>query len=227
MFFVSEKWTQTYPAAAVGVLTMQGVTNPQGHPELGRHKAALEEALRARYGAYERADLKALPVMAAYVEYYSRFKKTYHILLQLESIVFQGKGIPRVAGLVEAMFMAELEDHLLTAGHDLAVVEPPVRIDVAQGDESYERLNGRAQTLKAGDIYIADAQGVLSSIIYGPDRRTRIRPETEQVLFTAYAPPGIGAPAVNHHLENIRDKVRIVAPGAEVTVLDVYEGGGT
>jgi DNA/RNA-binding domain of Phe-tRNA-synthetase-like protein len=225
MFVVSQAWREAYPTAAVGVLTMQGVTNPQGHPELGQHKAALEERLRARYGGYERADLKVLPVMGAYVEYYGRFKKTYHILLQLESIVFQGKEIPRVAGLVEAMFMAELEDHLLTAGHDLAVVEPPVRIDVAQGDESYERLNGRMQTLKAGDMYIADAEGVLSSIIYGPDRRTSIRPQTEQVLFTAYGPPGIGAAAVGHHLENIRDKVLIVAPEAEVTALKVYEGG--
>jgi len=145
--------------------------------------------------------------------------------LQLESIVFQGKEIPRVAGLVEAMFMAELEDHLLTAGHDLAVVEPPVRIDVAQGDESYEQMNGRTQALKAGDMYIADIQGVLSSIIYGPDRRTRIRPETEQVLFTAYAPPGVDPAAVSHHLANIRDKVLILAPEAEVTVMDVYQGG--
>jgi hypothetical protein len=47
-----------------------------------------------------------------YHDYYKRFKKTYHILLQLESIVFKNKSIPKVSSLVEAMFMAELKNLL-------------------------------------------------------------------------------------------------------------------
>jgi len=80
-----------------------------------------------------------------------------------------------------------------------------VRADVAAGSEVYVRLDGGEQVLKEGDMFIADARGVLSSILYGPDYRTRIRPETQQVLFTVYAPPGIEAGAVRHHLETIRD----------------------
>jgi hypothetical protein len=36
-----------------------------------------------------------------------------------------------VAALVEAMFMAELENQLLTAGHDLAEVQGTIRLGIA------------------------------------------------------------------------------------------------
>jgi DNA/RNA-binding domain of Phe-tRNA-synthetase-like protein len=115
-----------------------------------------------------------------------------------------------------------LKNLLLTAGHDLEVVQQPVRIDVADGSERFLRINGQEQILKAGDMYIADAEGVLSSVIYGPDRRTQIGPGTRQVLFTVYAPAGIERGAVRQHLEDIRDNVTLVAPEAEVIALAVY-----
>jgi DNA/RNA-binding domain of Phe-tRNA-synthetase-like protein len=223
MFVVSEVWRAAYPGAAVGILAMRGVANPEQYEALDRRKAELEQELRARFGGYDRSALRDLPVLQAYHAYYKGFKKTYHVQLQLESVTLKGKSIPGGAALVEAMFMAELEHLLLTAGHDLAVVETPVGVEVASGTEAYLRLNGQEQTLKAGDMYIADARGVLSSILYGPDYRTRITPETRQVLFTTYAPPGIEAGEVQRHLETLRDYVRLIAPGAEVGALEVFE----
>lgn len=222
MMVVTEGWRQAYPGASVGVLAMRHVVNPEADPELNRRKEALEGELRARYAGLDRAALKALPVMQAYAAYYKRFGKSYHVQHQVESVAWKGKSIPRVAALVEAMFMAELQNGLLTAGHDLAAVEAPVRIDVADGTETYERLGGKEQVLKEGDMYIADARGVLSSILYGPNERTQIRPSTDEVLFTAYAPAGIDEAAVRGHLEDIRDYVRVVAADAEVVALEVY-----
>src|SRR5688572_25845260 len=85
-------------------------------------------------------------------------KKSYHVGLQLESFVFQGKSLPRVAALVEAMFMAELDDLLLAAGHDLDTLSLPLTLDVAQGTETYTLLRGDEQTLKTGDMFIRDGQ---------------------------------------------------------------------
>jgi DNA/RNA-binding domain of Phe-tRNA-synthetase-like protein len=120
------------------------------------------------------------------------------------------------------MFMAELKNLLLTAGHDFAAVQEPLTLEVAQGDEVYERINGQEQTPKAGDMQIADAQAIISNVIYGPDRRTRIRPETRQVLFTVYAPPGIGPDAVTRHLEDLEANVKLVSPEAIVSHSQVY-----
>jgi hypothetical protein len=85
-------------------------------------------------------------------------------------------------------------------------------------------LRGDDQILKADDMIISDREGIISSIIYGPDQRTQIRPDTRNVAFTVYAPPGIDEPIVANHLEHIRDNVLIFAPRAEVEHLKVYKG---
>ncbi len=225
MLIVSEAWQATYPGASQGVLVMRGIANPERHAELEKRKAELEEQLRTRFAGYDKAALAALPSVQPYVAYYAKFKKTYHVLLQLESVALRGKPLPRVAALVEAMFMAELKNQLLTAGHDLDALREPLRLDVAKGGEHYTLLNGKEETLKPGDMFIADAEGVTSSILYGPDYRTRITPETHNVLFTVYAPPGIEPAAVRQHLEDIRAYVGLIAPGAEGVLLKVYGPG--
>jgi len=222
MLIVSEAWKATYPGAAQGLLVMRNVANLEHHPKLEKRKAELEEQLRARFAGYDKAALTTLPSVQPYVAYYGQFKKTYHVLLQLESVALKGKPLPRVAALVEAMFMAELKNQLLTAGHDLEALRAPLRLDVATGSERYTLLNGKEEMLKAGDMFIADAEGVTSSILYGPDYRTRITPDTHTALFTVYAPPRIEPAAVRQHLEDIRAYVMLIAPEAAVEVRKVY-----
>lgn len=224
MLTISTEWEQAYPQACLGLLVMNDVENPTSHAELDQLKQELELELRTRYSATDRRALRRLPTLAAYDAYYRQFSQTYHVQLQLESIVFKKKSIPSVAALVEAMFMAELKNWLLTAGHDLAHVDTPVQLGVAAGSESYLRLNGSEQQLKAGDMMIRDQIGVISCILYGPDRRTSIQPDTSQILFTTYAPAGISPEQVQLHLEDIRDYVLLVAPEASVERLAVLGG---
>lgn len=220
-FNISPDWQAAYPGAFVGILAVRHTANPAHHLALDAEKTALEADLRRRLAGMDRPGLKALPILSAYHRYYKRFKKTYHVQLQLESVALKGKPIPRVAALVETMFMAELKNHLLTAVHDLDAVQPPVRIDVAGGGESFVGINGRTQILKAGDMYIADAQGILSNIIYGPDQRTQVTPETTAALFTVYAPPGIPETAVQTHLQDMERYVKLITPDAETAVRQV------
>lgn len=221
MFQVSDRWKAAFPDAHAGVVVMRGVINPAFHADLEKRKVALEGEIRSRFPSADRAAVENQPVLQAYRAYYHRFKKTYHVQLQLESIL-KGKSIPKVAALVEAMFMAELDDLLLTAGHDLDRLELPVTLDASRGDESYTLLRGQEQVLKAGDMMMADRAGVVSCILYGPDQRTAINPETRNAMFTTYAPAGIGAQAVKEHLENIQRNVLIFAPAAQVEMVEVF-----
>jgi DNA/RNA-binding domain of Phe-tRNA-synthetase-like protein len=216
MFVVSDRWRAAFPGAHVGVLALRNLVNPASHPALEARKAALTEQLRARFAGQDRRAIEALPVLQVYNAYLKPFKKSYHVQLQLESVALKGKPIPSVAALVECMFMAELEDQLLTAGHDLDSLGLPLRLDAADGSESYTLMRGEPQVLKAGDMFIADGEGVVSSIVYGPDRRTRITPATQSAVFTVYAPAGIGAAAVRAHLDTILGHVRAFAPDAAV-----------
>jgi DNA/RNA-binding domain of Phe-tRNA-synthetase-like protein len=202
---------------------MRNVANPDHHAALDQRKGELEDEIRARFADHEA--LLGLAPIQAYRAYYKRYTKTYHVQLQIESIARKGKTIPRVAALVEAMFMAELKNLLLTAGHDLEAIQPPVKLDVANGDERYVLLNGQEQVLKPADMMMADAQGVICSVLYGMDYRTRITRATRQVLFVVYAPPGIGEEAVRRHLLDIQSYVELVGPAAAVVSLDVYGTG--
>jgi DNA/RNA-binding domain of Phe-tRNA-synthetase-like protein len=224
MFEPTSAWKSTYPEAHAGVLVMRSVSNPVHHAALEGQKAALEQELRKQFSGQDRVAIASHPILRAYAEYYRQFKKTYHIQLQLESIVLKGKSIPSVAALVEAMFMAEMKDMLLTAGHDLDVLQLPLSLDVAAGTEQYTLLRGDQQTLKAGDMMISDQVGVISSIVHGPDQRTQITPETRNVIFTVYAPPGIDEQSVLQHLQGIQENVKLFAPQAQVELLNVYKG---
>lgn len=222
MFEITSLWKSAFPDAHAGVLVMRNASNPAHHDELEKRKTEIEDQLRIQFSGQDRAAIASHPVLQAYGEYYKRFKKTYHVQLQLESIVLKGKSIPNVASLVECMFMAEVKNMLLTAGHDLDTLQLPLTLDVTKGTESYTLLRGKTQTVKAGDMMISDQTGIISNIIYGPDQRTQITAPTRNVVFTVYAPARIDEQLITSHLGDMREYVRVVAPEAQVELLETY-----
>ena len=222
IFEVTDAWKSAFPEAHAGVLVMKDVDNPASHAGLDLRKEALVEEIRSRYGGMVRRQLENLPSLRVYDAYFKRFKKTYHIQLQLESIVFKGKSIPSVAALVEAMFMAEVKNMALTAGHDLDTLQLPVWLDVTKGDEVYTLMRGQSQQVKPGDMIISDGTGIISNILYGPDERSRIQPGTRNVIYTTYAPAGINTQAITEHLQDIQEYVRLFAPQARTEMLQVF-----
>ena len=209
-------WRATHPGAVIGLLELSGVDNSRPSPELDEQKRATEARLRERYMAFTRAEFLSLPVMAAYQKYYKRFTKTYHVLLQLESIVLKGKSLPDVSPLVDANFTAEVDTLVLTAGHDVAKLQGSVVMDVSREGDQITRMNGAPKTMDAGDMVMRDATGVVCSIIYGQDNVSPISSATTHVLYVAYAPVGVPADAVEDHLRKIEENVRLFCPAAKV-----------
>lgn len=221
-FVVSDGWRVAFPGAAAGILVMHGVANPPHHPAVTEHIRKVEEAVRARFRGVEPGSLAALPVLQAYQAHYGKFRKNYHVRLQLESVVYKGKPLASNGALVEAMFAAEINNLFLTAGHDLNALVGPVTLAVSRGGEPYTGISGQERVLKAGDMMMHDEMGIISNVIYGPDHRTRLTPDTHEVLFTVYAPAGIEVSAVRQHLEEIAANVQLITPTAAVDALDVY-----
>ena len=221
MITVSQKWKSLLGEASVGLLVLSNAPNLTNHPALDQAKLGLEEELREKYRGLDRKSLRDEPTMAAYDAFYRPFRKTYHVQLQLESVVFKDKSIFSPSALVVSMFMSELKTGLLTAGHDHSLLELPLLADVADGGESYQKLDGSHQELKPGDMFIRDQQGILSSVIYGPDKRTQVLSGTSQVAFTTYAPPGVNPGQVQEQLEILEGYVSLFAPEAERELLVV------
>ena len=71
-------------------------------------------------------------------------------------------------------------------------------------------------------MMMTDNQGTISSVIYGPDRRTRITQETKNPLFVVYAPPGVGEDQVIRHLQDIKEYVELFSPEVYVDSLETF-----
>ncbi|TMC07753.1 MAG: hypothetical protein E6J41_15650 [Chloroflexi bacterium] len=215
----TDAWRSAYPGTSVGLLAMTSVRNAPPDDGLRERLRSLEAAVRARHDGRSRADLERQPAMRPYVEHYRRFGKTYHVLLQLESVAFRGRPLAAEQCLVSAMFAAEIDDLLLTAGHDLAAVRPPLVADVTRRDERYAGISGRDIDVKDGDLSLRDGEGIISSVVYGPDHRTRLQPETRSALFTTYALPGISDADLERHLRGIEALVRAACPTADTELI--------
>jgi DNA/RNA-binding domain of Phe-tRNA-synthetase-like protein len=215
----STRIQQQYPDACFGFLAIENFSAPLVSPELEAEKVLLQARLRESFP--DQAAIRADPVIQAYATYYRRFKKSYHVALQLETVAVKGIPVPSVVPLVECMFMGELVDRTLTAVHDLDKIQGDVMVDVADGDEMYTLLRGVEQRLKPADMFMRDEAGIISSIIYGPDARTQVTSVTGRALFTVYAPPGIGPERVQTHLAHLRDYVLLVCPQSRVVLEQV------
>jgi len=204
----------------IGLLAITGVINQKSSETLEKAKSLLEEDLRGKYAQIERQELRSIHPMSVYVSYYKKFGYTYHVLQQVESVA-KGKKSMSVSGLVDSMFMAEMKNMILTAGHDLAKISGAVSLKVASGEETYICMNGREVKTVPGDIMITDGESVISSILRGPDGRTSIDKATEQVLYTIYAPAGIEEKEILSHMDDIESYVRLFSPELNIALKTV------
>jgi DNA/RNA-binding domain of Phe-tRNA-synthetase-like protein len=210
------EWKSVYPGAQIGILEIAGVDNTLRSELLEAEKRAVEARLQAHYSGYSRRDFLALPVMAAYERYYKRFDKTYHVLLQLESVVLKGKNLPEVSPLVDANFAAELDTLVLTASHDVALSQPPLLIDVSYLGDEFIRMNGIPKQLPPGDMVMRDSQGVICTILYGQDNLSPITASTTHALYVAYAPPRVGVENVQAQLDAIEKNIRLFSANCQL-----------
>lgn len=210
----TEAWRAAHPGAVIGLLELSKVENTQISLPLDDRKREVEARLRARYQGFTRQDFLALPVMAAYAHYYKRFNKTYHVQLQLESIVLKEKRLPNVSPLVDANFIAEMETLILTAGHDVEELQGAVSIDVSRDGDQLAQMAGTPKVIHPGDMIMRDAKGICCSIIYGQDNRSPISSATSHVLYVAYAPVGVPAESVEAHLRAVEENARLFSPTA-------------
>ena len=212
----TNEWRNAHPGGIIGLLELTGVENIHASSILDDRKRSTEASLRERYQNFTRQNFLALPVMSAYERYYKRFDKTYHVQLQVESIVLKGKNLPDVLPLVDANFIAEVETFVLTAGHDVAKLNEPIYIDVSREGDQMMQMNRSSKVIRAGDMVMKDAGGICCSIIYGQDNRSPISADTTHVLYVAYAPAGVPAELVDSQLQRIEENIRLFSPNVIV-----------
>ena len=142
-----------YPRAVFGSLKVYNQKNTRQDQRLEDRKRALEEQIRNTY-----PDPREDSVIQSYNDYYGKWEKTYPIEYQIKSLK-SGRKFPRVSVHVDAMFMAELGNRILTSGHDQEAIKGDPVFDLADEGEPYTKLNGEEQSLKKNDVVLRDEEG--------------------------------------------------------------------
>lgn len=223
MLTIDKSISTTYPGTKIGILVMKGISYSGSYDE--SEKTQILNKLGLRYGHLQRKDLKELYPIAVYVAYYKRFGYNYHLLAQLESVLKGKKALPAESGLLQAMFLAELDSMLLTAGHDAARLQLPLQLKTATGTEAYESISGKVVTAVSGDMMLCDGRGTISSILRGPDYKSRITSSITEVLFSIYAPPGIDADSIETNLKKLEKSIRAFSPSSKTELLQIFSQG--
>ncbi|MFC1790677.1 hypothetical protein ACFLZP_04315 [Patescibacteria group bacterium] len=218
----SDRWEDKFPDAFAGALLIRDIINVNNSSSLSQKRAEVEQAVQKQFSGFSKEEIKSIPIIKSYQNHYKKFGKTYHVRLQLESIILKGKSNSNPNGIVEAMFIAEMKNLLLTACHDLTTTKPPVVFDASIGQEIFTTISGQPQQLKPLDMIMRDSGGVICSVIYGPDSRTRVQKSTRDALYAVYAPAGIKKDQIFEHLKDIQTNVLLFSPDAKTELLEVY-----
>ena len=213
---------EIYPASKFGILTVRGLDAGFDRSCMQTLKRDELEKIKVLHSGYERKLIIDKEPMCRYTAYYKQFKKTYHVLLQLESVLLKDRGIPDTDIPVEVMFLAEMKNLLLTAVHDLDKIDGSLTMCAAAGTESYVNISGKTELLTKDDLYLSDESGVISDILCGPDYRTRISGATKNALYFVYGVDGITEAQIRSHLEDIRSYISAAAKSAQFDPIEIY-----
>lgn len=171
-------------------------------------------ALREQYRDYVRADVFG---QNPYFRYFRKFKKTYPVMMQFESVLLKGREFPRWNAVTAVPFLAELETHVLTGTHDVEQLLGPAELYLAQAKEPFVGLRGDVVHTYPGDLCARDEGGIIFSMIAGADARTCARQTSRHVFYPVFGVPGQDPAALRPMQERLAEYARILAPDAEVS----------
>ncbi len=168
--------------------------------------------LRTEAGSYDR---KTVFGENPYSVFFKKFKKTFPVLLQYESVLLKDRPFPRYDPIAEVPFLAELKTHMLMGAHDADRVIGAIHLLSSPGRESYPGMRGEAHCYQ-DDVIGRDDGGIILSMISGADDRTCIHPETLHVFYPTFGTPELPRDALEQAQDVLCSYITILSPDAEV-----------
>ncbi len=183
-FSKSDRYRARYPDVAFGLTLIRGCTNPENPPGFDQYKRKLLRKMRRR---------ETLAEITERIEIYERFFSSFghpcplpqHLKRTVHS------GFPRYNLMVDAHFMAEMCAGILVAVTDFDRFDGALTLDLADEGEVCRGMGDREMATRAEEIVLRDEKEIVCVLCQGADEKTRVTEETQNVLFYAYAVPGI------------------------------------
>lgn len=190
-FSLSEKYQKTYPGVGFGLTLINGCREAAMPEGFAPYRKKCLRKMRKR---------ETLAQITQRIEMYDTFfqKFGYACPLTRHLIRTVNSGFPLYSLFVDAHFMAEMCAGILVAVTDADTFDGKLTLDVAEAGETCNGMGGRLFTMKPNEIVLRDEKDIVCVLCQGADDKTRVKESTTNVLFYAYAVPGID----NEHLEH-------------------------
>lgn len=185
-FSKSPSYETRYPQLAFGLTLIRNCRNPANPPGFDQHKRKLLRKMRKR---------ETLAEITHRIEIYDRFFRDFGFECPLPHHLKRtiNSGFPRYDLMVDAHFMAEMCAGILVAVTDFDRFDGKLTLDTAEEGESCMGMGGRELQTRMHEIVLRDEKDIVCVLCQGADEKTRVTEHTINVLFYAYAVPGIDA----------------------------------
>lgn len=171
------------------------------------------QALKERFADYDR---KAVFGENVYFRFFKKFKKTYPVLMQLESILLKGRPFPDANPITAIPFLVELETQHLLGTHDVDQVQGSVQLFAGTEKAPFPGMRGEEVHTYPGDFCGRDDGGIIFSMIAGADDRTCVRESSTHVFYPVFGVAGQPAEELAAVLDRLEEYVKTLAPDAEM-----------
>jgi DNA/RNA-binding domain of Phe-tRNA-synthetase-like protein len=199
-FVKSQGYQARYPSLAFGLTLISGCRNFFNPHGFDQHKRKLLRKMRRR---------ETLAQITARIGTYDQFFGSFGFECPLPKHLHRTvhSGFPRYNLMVDTHFMAEMCAGILVAVTDYDRFDGDLALDLASKGELCRGMGGRDLVTREGEIVLRDEKEIVCVLCQGADEKTRVSDETTNVLFYAYAVPGIDGAHLEHGLTIAADSM--------------------
>lgn len=211
---VSEAYKARYPGVGFGLTLITGCKPVTDQQSYDHYKRKLLRKMRKR---------ETLAEITARINTYDSFFQSFGFECPLPKHLKRtvNSGFPQYNLMVDAHFMAEMCAGILVAVTDYDRFDGKLTLDVAKAGEISKGMGQRDFVTKEGEIVLRDEKDIVCILCQGADEKTRVKEETKNVFFYAYAVPGIDS---GHLKEGLTVAAETMAEfgGGKIEGIEVY-----
>ena len=211
---MSQSYLAAYPDVGFGLTLLSGCRDAENPSGFDLYKRKLLRKMRKRETLAQISQR-----IETYADFFQQFGFDCPLTKHLKRTI--NSGFPRYSLFVDAHFMAEMCAGILVAVTDFNKFEGNLTLDVADENEICGGMGGREFVTKTGEIVLRDDKEIVCVLCQGADEKTRVTQASENVLFYAYAVPGIDRSHLKEGLTIAADAT-VEFGGGKIEYLEIY-----
>lgn len=190
---------------------------------------ALKEAelaeIRSRFGASADGsaaaayDRKEVFGENPYYRYFKKYKKSYPVMMQLESFLLKGRPFPSGNPVNEIAFLAELKTQILLGSHDIDRIEGDMTLFCGTEKTDFPGMRGDMIHIYPGDVSARDERDIILSMIAGADNRTYITEDSRNIAYIFFGTDKTPEDQFDRMTELLSRYIHTLAPAAEIQLI--------